>query len=92
MLKESCARTAGSVPWSPGPLLRREQGQGHSGELTMTPLVLIVAIASAWCVLSILAALWLAGVLRDAGRADEVVDRPTPTDDPAARTRALPRT
>ena len=48
----------------------------------MHPLVVVVAVGGAWCVLSVLAALWLAQLLRPGGRAGAPGDLPL-TGEPA---------
>lgn len=54
----------------------------------MSPLVVVAAIAGAWFVLSMLAALWLAQLLGIADSEDGLADRPTGRGDPTELPRA----
>ena len=57
----------------------------------MNALLVVAAIVVAYGTLSILAALWLTGVLRAGERADDLEDRPTTTtEEPKERPSALP--
>ena len=57
----------------------------------MNPVVVIAAIAVGWFVLSVLAALWLAYLLRGPDREDDLAERPASPGEPAEHPRALRR-
>ena len=57
----------------------------------MNPVVVIAAIAVGWFVLSVLAALWLAYLLRGPDREEDLPERPASAGEPAEHPRALRR-
>jgi hypothetical protein len=62
-----------------------------NNEVAMNPVVVIAAIAVAWFVLSVLAALWLAYLLGGGDPDNDFTDRPALTGEPVERPRAIPR-